>query len=101
MQDRDVYGVTRVHLASFQGFFLTFLGSRFLSELYAGIVTDPAGIAFVYRKENHILGFIAGMAQPSGFYRRLLRVLTMPQQAGPVDGCGTLKSPKNMSNLSE
>jgi len=69
----DVDAVVDVHSASFSGFFLTFLGRQFLSELYAGVITDSTGIAFVYIKENRISGFVAGTSQPAGFYSRLLR----------------------------
>ena len=70
---KDVDAIVKVHLDSFPGFFLTFLGYRFLSELYAGIITDPTGIAFVSVEKNIIAGFVAGTSQPVGFYRRLLR----------------------------
>jgi ribosomal protein S18 acetylase RimI-like enzyme len=118
MQAGDMNEVVSVHLASFQGFFLTFLGPRFLRELYAGIIADPTGITFVYRKENHILGFVAGTSQPASFYRRLLhrrmlrfvwvslipilkrpaiiprllRAYDMPRQAEYGEQCGTLMS---------
>jgi len=72
MDINDVNAVVKVHLSSFQGFFLTFLGRQFLSELYAGIVADSTGIAFVYREEARVLGFVAGTSQPAGFYSRLL-----------------------------
>jgi len=72
MDINDVNAVVKVHLSSFQGFFLTFLGHQFLSELYAGIVADSTGIAFVYREEARVLGFVAGTSQPAGFYSRLL-----------------------------
>ena len=72
MNVNDVNAVVKVHLSSFQGFFLTFLGRQFLSELYAGIVVDSTGIAFVYREEDRVLGFIAGTSQPAGFYSHLL-----------------------------
>jgi GNAT superfamily N-acetyltransferase len=117
MQTGDINGVVSVHLASFQGFFLTFLGRRFLSELYHSIIMDPAGIAFVY-KENTIHGFVAGTSQPAGFYRRLLRhrllrfgwaalmpilnrpviiprllrAINMPSQAEKGEKCGILMS---------
>jgi ribosomal protein S18 acetylase RimI-like enzyme len=73
MQSSDTEIVVGIHLASFQGFFLTFLGRRFLSELYASIIVDITSIAFVYGKENRILGFVAGTAEPADFYKRLLR----------------------------
>ncbi|TRZ52744.1 GNAT family N-acetyltransferase [bacterium] len=72
MNINDVNAVVKVHLSSFQGFFLTFLGRQFLSELYAGIVADSTGIAFVYREEARVLGFVAGTSHPAGFYSRLL-----------------------------
>lgn len=73
MEMRDVASVVKVHLASFHGFFLTFLGSAFLAELYSGIVADPSGMAFVLEQDEQLVGFVAGTAQPSGFYTRLLR----------------------------
>jgi ribosomal protein S18 acetylase RimI-like enzyme len=41
--------------------------------LYVGILKDPAGIAYVYEDQGHLLGFVAGTSQPAGFYSRLLQ----------------------------
>jgi len=68
MQPGDVAEVVRVHLASFSGFFLTFLGNDFLSLLYKSIQSDPIGYVLVASCQ----GFVAGVAQQSGFYRRLI-----------------------------
>ena len=66
--------VVIVHLASFQGFFLSFLGPRFLSIFYSGICSAPEGIAFVYCNDRGIpAGFVAGTSNPRGFYSRLLK----------------------------
>jgi ribosomal protein S18 acetylase RimI-like enzyme len=65
--------MVEVHLTSFQGFFLTFLGPAFLRQLYVAIQADPSGIGFVAEDEKGVCGFVVGTAQPSGFYRRLLR----------------------------
>lgn len=70
---QDVPQVVETHLASFSGFFLTFLGPAFLTELYSGILADPSGIAFVAQDNGQIVGFVAGAGQPAGFYARLLR----------------------------
>jgi glycosyltransferase involved in cell wall biosynthesis/ribosomal protein S18 acetylase RimI-like enzyme len=72
MRMDDCAAVVSVHLRSFQGFFLTFLGSRFLNELYAGILGDPSGIAYVREAEGCLIGFVAGTDHPAGFYQRLL-----------------------------
>lgn len=69
----DVPAVVAVHLKSFPGFFLTFLGSSFLHELYSAILVDRDGIALVASDKSGINGFVAGTAQPKGFYRRLLQ----------------------------
>jgi ribosomal protein S18 acetylase RimI-like enzyme len=69
----DVPEVVNTHLQSFAGFFLSFLGYQFLRELYVGILKDPAGIAYVYEDQGHLLGFVAGTSQPAGFYSRLLQ----------------------------
>ena len=69
----DVPTVVKVHLEGFPGFFLTFLGDSFLRELYSAILVDQDGICFVASDENGVVGFVAGTAQPAGFYRRLLQ----------------------------
>lgn len=72
MQLSDVNQVVGVHLSSFQGFFLTFLGPRFLTLLYTHIVSSLDGVGYVALDENRVVGFVCGSTQPSGFYRRLL-----------------------------
>ncbi len=73
MERRDIGAAVAIHLAAFPGFFLSFLGPRFLRELYAAIIEDPSGIAFVEEGAGAIRGFVAGTAEPSGFYGRILR----------------------------
>ena len=70
----DVSKVVAVHLSSFPGFFLSFLGPRFLSLFYTGICTAPEGISFVYLNDTGLpAGFVAGTSNPGGFYSRLLK----------------------------
>ena len=114
----DVTDMVSIHLRSFQGFFLTFLGPAFLRELYTATLMDSSGIGFVIEGENGICGFVTGTAQPAGFYRRLLRrrwwrfalaaalpllkrpaiiprllrAFSMPEQATQQEGRGTLMS---------
>jgi ribosomal protein S18 acetylase RimI-like enzyme len=66
--------VVQTHLACFPGFFLSFLGHRFLSLYYAGICAAPEGIALVYLNTlGFPAGFVAGSSNPRGFYSRLLK----------------------------
>ena len=43
MGSNDVQDVASIHLEAFQGFFLTFLGAKFLSELYSSTLNDSFG----------------------------------------------------------
>jgi GNAT superfamily N-acetyltransferase len=65
--------VVDIHFQSFHGYFLTFLGHKFLCELYRSIIIDPSGIALVAIIDNRTVGFVAGTSHPADFYRRLLR----------------------------
>lgn len=69
----DIKSIVSVHIISFPGFFLTFLGPQFLKELYLGIMNDNYGILLVAEKEGDTVGFVAGSVAPNGFYRRLLQ----------------------------
>jgi len=73
MRAGDCAAVVAIHLSSFQGFFLTFLGRQFLGELYAGILDDSSGFAFVFDEHGRTVGFVAGTDHPAGFYKRLIR----------------------------
>lgn len=114
----DIREVVLVHIHAFQGFFLTFLGSNFLNELYTGIILDKSGIGYVILDENKIIGFVCGSTQSNGLYSRLLmkrwwhfgwaaiprllkkpdiiprllRALKMPKMELPVPNCATLMS---------
>lgn len=74
MESADVARVVAIHRESFPGFFLSFLGPRFLSLYYAGICGVPEGIAFVSLGNSGLPeGFVAGSSNPQGFYSRLLK----------------------------
>ena len=74
MEGKNISRVVEIHLASFPGFFLTYLGARFLLIYYNAICTAPEGIAYVHVDDvGFPAGFVAGTSDPRGFYSRLLR----------------------------
>lgn len=74
LKTEDVEAVVRIHLASFPGFFLSFLGPRFLELFYRSFLEDSAGIGFVAIDENgYILGSVVGPLVPGGYFKRLLK----------------------------
>jgi GNAT superfamily N-acetyltransferase len=73
MGREHVSSVVSVHLVGFEGFFLSFLGPRFLQLYYEGIVDYSNGIGFVYLESGCVVGFVCGVMGPSRFYRYLIR----------------------------
>jgi ribosomal protein S18 acetylase RimI-like enzyme len=71
MMPDHISQVVEVHMISFKGFFLTFLGERFLKLYYSSIVKDQDGVALVYLHEGKVIGFVSGFIDPSNFYARL------------------------------
>lgn len=74
VKQMHIKSIVKIHEASFPGFFLSFLGPKFLSIFYTAISISPEGISFVYLNDlGHPVGFVAGTSNPRGFYSRLLR----------------------------
>ncbi len=68
----DIAGTVGVHLSAFQGFFLSFLGPKFLTHFYAEAVR-LGEIALVADAGERLIGFVMGSVRPERFYRQLLR----------------------------
>ena len=71
-QLRDLDRICALHIESFQGFFLTSLGTHFLRLLYDGFANDPTGVSIVAEDNGVIIGFAIGTTDPNVFFRRLL-----------------------------
>jgi len=68
----DIDSVIGIHLSSFAGFFLSFMGPRFLREFYKATLLDESGLALVSTQADGISGFAVGTTEPVGFYRRTI-----------------------------
>jgi ribosomal protein S18 acetylase RimI-like enzyme len=73
MTSGNIDAVVDIHLSSFAGFFLSFLGKDFLNVYYQGILKHQAAIKLIYLEGGVIHGFVVGTMHPSGFYSSLLR----------------------------
>lgn len=71
MAREDLARVVAIHRAAFPNFFLSFLGPRFLRVFYGFIAGE--GIAIVALTDGQLAGFVAGVANPRLFYRRLMK----------------------------
>ena len=66
--------ISKIHVLTFKGFFLTFLGEEFLSYLYRGFIEhDASGILGAFSDEGELIGFLAYSSDISSFYRYLLK----------------------------
>lgn len=74
MVEADTPSVVRIHVASFSGFFLSFLGPRFLSLLYNETIRENGAVCLVAENDlKQVVGFVVGVVNQVGFYNRLVR----------------------------
>lgn len=75
LQKLHLKPVVEVHLKAFPGFFLSFLGPKFLTEFYQSFIEDDAGIGFVGQDAltGQVVGVIVGPLVPAGYFKRLLK----------------------------
>ncbi|HFQ5122436.1 TPA: GNAT family N-acetyltransferase [Vibrio vulnificus] len=65
----DIERIVDIHINAFEGFFLTFLGARFLRILYTGFMDK--GVLRVAVVDSKVIGFSAGTEQPDVFFSNL------------------------------
>jgi ribosomal protein S18 acetylase RimI-like enzyme len=69
----DIGSVVKIHRASFNSFFLTSLGPKFLAVMYREFIASPVGISRVYDTPEGIAGFVIGVESMAGFYAGMIR----------------------------
>lgn len=84
--------IVEIHMQSFPGFFLTFLGRGFLCQLYRGFLEYPEGGILTAVDDGRIVGFLAYTSELSGFYKFLLKKHLIPFAWYGMLGC--LKKPR-------
>lgn len=65
--------IVQIHMDTFEGFFLTFLGRDFLKLLYEGFIRHDKSELLVAIDNDKILGFLAYSQDMSDFYKYLLK----------------------------
>jgi len=61
-------------MASFQNFFLSFLGRQFLMLMYREILREPGNVSLVaVSSDDDVIGFVVGVKDQVGFYQRLVK----------------------------
>lgn len=66
---QDVEQITNVHMAAFDGFFLTMLGPHFLRKMYLAFICENYGLMRVaIKNEQDVIGFAAGTIAPDQYF---------------------------------
>ena len=75
LKDKEkINEVVDIHMKSFSGFFLTFLGKGFLKQLYKGFLEEKnSDLIVAFGEDEKILGFLAYSSNLSGFYKYLIK----------------------------
>jgi ribosomal protein S18 acetylase RimI-like enzyme len=77
-QKNVIDDVVQIHLATFQGFFLTFMGRGFLHQMYKAYTKHPESDLLVAVSEGKTLGFLAYSENMSGLYKYMIKHQLIP-----------------------
>lgn len=79
-QDKQlIEQVVTIHLETFQGFFLTFMGRGFLRQMYRSYCDHaPSGLLAAFDEAQQPVGFLAYSAELSGLYKFMIKKRLIP-----------------------
>ena len=70
--------VVNIHLATFKGFFLTFMGRGFLKQMYKAYIKHSKSGIFIAEDETGVVGFLAYSEQMSDLYKHMIKRQLIP-----------------------
>lgn len=73
LSPKDAPYIASLHIRTFQGFFLTTLGRRFLEKFYQLVLQHPHGLGVGEFREGKLIGFAIGSRRANGFYTAILK----------------------------
>lgn len=78
-KEKDVIKkVVEIHIKTFNGFFLTFVGKGFLRQMYSSYAQyDDAGLLVAYEDDTPV-GFLAYSSDMSGLYKYMIKRKLIP-----------------------
>ena len=70
--------IVEIHMKTFTGFFLTFLGRGFLKHLYKGFIEHAKSNVIGAIEDDRLVGFLALSEDFCAFYKYLIRKRLLP-----------------------
>ena len=71
--------VVRIHLDTFEGFFLTFMGKGFLKTMYSSYCAHgESGLLVAIDEDGNAVGFLAYSGNMSGLYKYMIKKKLIP-----------------------
>lgn len=77
-EKETINNIVSIHLDTFQGFFLTFMGRGFLRLMYQSYVEYSNSGVLVAFEDNKALGFLAYSGDLSGLYKYMIKKRLIP-----------------------
>lgn len=65
--------IVKIHLDTFTGFFLTFMGRGFLHQMYSSYLSHSESNILVAIDDSHVIGFLAYSSDMSGLYKHMIK----------------------------
>ena len=70
----EIKEIVNIHMATFQGFFLTFMGKGFLKTMYASYCEhENSGLFVALNEEKRPVGFLAWSGELSNLYKYMIK----------------------------
>lgn len=70
--------VADIHISTFQGFFLTFMGKGFLKQLYLSFCKHPESGLLIATEDGKAVGFLAYSGDYSGLFKYMIKTRLIP-----------------------
>lgn len=65
--------IVKIHLDTFTGFFLTFMGRGFLHQMYSSYLSHSESNILVAIDDSRVIGFLAYSSDMSGLYKHMIK----------------------------
>lgn len=72
-EKKIIENIVSIHLDTFEGFFLSFMGKKFLSLMYSSYIEHKDSGIFVAYENSEMVGFLAYSGDQSDLYKYMIR----------------------------